>query len=177
MSVREGRVSMNDMTAALVRSMERLPDFLRPQAAPGTWEWVNALGRRKRVKAYFIQGREVFEHPPVERCKATYRMPLHKIVFARWLADIDDVDGLVNGVEAILSLPDQEWRVMPEHAYETVAASSWHSSSRLFEAALIKAFRRAGKEEGWAGEIDRVATPHEIRPEVLDEIPIKQVRI
>lgn len=50
-----------------------------------TAEWVNALHPRKGAKVYFIQHHEVFGNLPVERCHATYRMPMHKIVIARWL--------------------------------------------------------------------------------------------
>ena len=53
-----------------------------------TAEWVAALGPRKGAKAYFIQHHEVFPYLPVARCHATYRLPLHKIVIARWLADV-----------------------------------------------------------------------------------------
>jgi glycosyltransferase involved in cell wall biosynthesis len=71
-----------------------------------TAEWVNALGREKGVKVHFIQHHEIFDYLPVERCKATYRMPLHKIVIARWLADVmrdeygdADVDLVPNSVD------------------------------------------------------------------------------
>jgi glycosyltransferase involved in cell wall biosynthesis len=53
-----------------------------------TAEWVNALSSRKGAKAYFIQHHEVFGYLPVDRCRATYRLPLHKIVIARWLKDL-----------------------------------------------------------------------------------------
>ena len=53
-----------------------------------TAEWVNALSPNKGAKVYFIQGHEIFPHLPVERIKATYRMPLHKIVVARWLQQV-----------------------------------------------------------------------------------------
>jgi glycosyltransferase involved in cell wall biosynthesis len=53
-----------------------------------TAEWVMALSPSKGAKAYFIQGHEVFPHLPVERSRATYRMPLHKIVVAPWLKRI-----------------------------------------------------------------------------------------
>lgn len=51
-----------------------------------TAEWVNDLSPRKGNKIYFIQGYEVFDYLPVERCKETYKMPLKKIVIAQWLA-------------------------------------------------------------------------------------------
>lgn len=66
-----------------------------------TAEWVTALSPSKGAKAYFIQHHEVFPPLPVERSRATYKMPLHKIVIARWLKDVmrneygDDVVDLV----------------------------------------------------------------------------------
>jgi glycosyltransferase involved in cell wall biosynthesis len=53
-----------------------------------TAEWVNALSAKKGSKAYFVQGHEIFPHLPVERSRATYRLPLHKIVVAQWLKDV-----------------------------------------------------------------------------------------
>lgn len=53
-----------------------------------TAEWVAALSACKGAKAYFIQHYEIHPYLPIERCKATYRLPLHKIVIARWLKNI-----------------------------------------------------------------------------------------
>ena len=53
-----------------------------------TAEWVNTLSPSKGIKVYFIQGYEVFPYLPVERCHATYRMPLRKIVVANWLKNV-----------------------------------------------------------------------------------------
>ena len=53
-----------------------------------TAEWVAKLGDFKGAKTYFIQGYEIFDFLPIERCKLTYKLPLHKIVVAKWLADI-----------------------------------------------------------------------------------------
>lgn len=53
-----------------------------------TAEWVHALGPAKGAKAYFIQHHEVFPHLPVARAHATYRLPLQKIVIARWLKEV-----------------------------------------------------------------------------------------
>lgn len=52
-----------------------------------TAEWVNALSPNKGAKIYFIQHHEIFPNLPVARCHATYRLPLHKIVVARWLKE------------------------------------------------------------------------------------------
>ncbi|MDP1524034.1 MAG: glycosyltransferase family 4 protein [Methylotenera sp.] len=53
-----------------------------------TAEWVNALSQTKGAKVYFIQHHEVFDFLPIERAAATYRLPLHKIVIAKWLLDV-----------------------------------------------------------------------------------------
>jgi glycosyltransferase involved in cell wall biosynthesis len=46
------------------------------------------LSPRKGAKVYFIQHHEVFGFLPVDRTRATYRLPLRKIVVAQWLADL-----------------------------------------------------------------------------------------
>lgn len=71
-----------------------------------TAEWVNKLNKSKGAKVYFIQHHEVFNYLPVKRSSSTYRLPLHKIVIARWLVDImkytyfdTSVDLVPNGVD------------------------------------------------------------------------------
>ena len=53
-----------------------------------TAEWVSDLSVNKGAKIYFIQHHEVFPYLPVERCHATYRLPLQKIVISHWLEKI-----------------------------------------------------------------------------------------
>lgn len=53
-----------------------------------TAEWVNALSAKKGVKVYFVQGHEVFDNLPLDRVRATYRMPFVKIVVSGWLGRI-----------------------------------------------------------------------------------------
>jgi glycosyltransferase involved in cell wall biosynthesis len=53
-----------------------------------TAEWVHALSPNKGAKVYFIQHHEVFPYLPVLRCRATYGLPMHKIVIARWLKEV-----------------------------------------------------------------------------------------
>lgn len=71
-----------------------------------TAEWVNSLSTNKGVKVYFVQGHEVFDYLPVDRCKATYKMPLHKITISQWLVDVmrdeygdNDVDLVPNSID------------------------------------------------------------------------------
>ncbi len=51
-----------------------------------TAEWVNRYGQDKGEKFYLIQHYENWSGPE-ERVKATWKMPLKKIVIARWLAE------------------------------------------------------------------------------------------
>jgi glycosyltransferase involved in cell wall biosynthesis len=53
-----------------------------------TAHWVAQLSPEKGKKFYFIQHHEIHPYFPVEEVKATYRLPLHKIVIAQWLKDI-----------------------------------------------------------------------------------------
>ncbi|MDB5171824.1 MAG: glycosyl transferase group 1 [Phycisphaerales bacterium] len=55
-----------------------------------TAEWVDALPASKGAKAYFIQHFEAHEGIPVKRVEATWRFPMHKIIIARWLADLSE---------------------------------------------------------------------------------------
>ena len=79
-------------------------------AVIATWwetaEWVDALSPRAGEKFYFIQHHEVHDYLPKDRAEASYRLPLHKIVIARWLADTmaelygdRDVDVVPNSVD------------------------------------------------------------------------------
>ena len=70
-----------------------------------TAEWVSRLRSAAGAKVYFIQHHETHDYLPVARVDATYRLPLHKIVIARWLADVmkekygdHDVDLVPNSV-------------------------------------------------------------------------------
>jgi glycosyltransferase involved in cell wall biosynthesis len=53
-----------------------------------TAEWMADWSPAKGAKAYFIQHHEVFDYLPVDRVKATYRLPFHKIVVSKWLAEL-----------------------------------------------------------------------------------------
>lgn len=53
-----------------------------------TAEWAAALPPSKGAKVIFIQGYEIFPDFPVERIKATWRLPFHKIVISNWLAKL-----------------------------------------------------------------------------------------
>ena len=52
-----------------------------------TAHWVNALSSSKGAKVHLIQHHEIFDYLPVDRCRATYRLPLHKVAVSRWLKE------------------------------------------------------------------------------------------
>lgn len=53
-----------------------------------TAEWVAGFPAGKGTKVYFIQHYEAHPGQDVSRVDATWRLPLHKIVIARWLVDL-----------------------------------------------------------------------------------------
>jgi glycosyltransferase involved in cell wall biosynthesis len=53
-----------------------------------TAEWVSRLNPKKGAKVYFIQHHEIFPYLPIARSRATYQLPFHKIVVAKWLKDL-----------------------------------------------------------------------------------------
>lgn len=54
-----------------------------------TAEWVAQFPACKGTKVYFIQHYEaLFDGQPIERVKATWHLPMHKITVSQWLADL-----------------------------------------------------------------------------------------
>jgi glycosyltransferase involved in cell wall biosynthesis len=53
-----------------------------------TAEWIAKFPASKGAKAYFIQHFEAHDGIPVHRVEATWGLPMHKIIIARWLADL-----------------------------------------------------------------------------------------
>lgn len=71
-----------------------------------TAEWASKFSPVKGAQVYFIQGHEIFPYLPVDRCAATYKLPMHKIVVAQWLKEVmrseygdDVVDVVPNSVD------------------------------------------------------------------------------
>ncbi len=53
-----------------------------------TSEWIEALPGKKGTKVFFAQGYEIFDWLPVDKVKATWTKPMHKIVVSEWLAQV-----------------------------------------------------------------------------------------
>ena len=94
---RNGRHHLQDLTIEhrVIESRRPIADADVPDAdvVVATWwetaEWVARLAPSKGAKAYFIQHHEVvFNNQPADRVAATYRLPMHKIVCAKWLKDL-----------------------------------------------------------------------------------------
>jgi len=71
-----------------------------------TAEWVGRMSSRVGRKIYFIQHHEIHNFLSPRRTRATYALPMHKIVVAKWLADVMcqeygdcGVDVVPNGVD------------------------------------------------------------------------------
>ena len=83
-----------DVDHHIIESFRPIVDSDVPDADAivATWwetaEWVNRMNKRKGSKFYFVQHHEIFDYLPIERCKATYKMPLRKIVVSKWLQDV-----------------------------------------------------------------------------------------
>lgn len=69
-----------------------------------TAEWVAQFPLSKGVKVYFVQHDEsLFENQPIERVKATWRLPMYKITVSQWLADLAHRE---YGDHAVAIVPD-----------------------------------------------------------------------
>lgn len=70
------------------------------------WEtanWVAQMSPAKGKKVYLVQHYEIFDYLPVEQVKATWRLPLHKVVVAAWLAEIAEKE---YGDRAVTYIPN-----------------------------------------------------------------------
>lgn len=97
-----------------------------------TAEWVSELAPQKGAKVYFIQGHEVFPYLPVERSRATYRLPLHKVVVAEWLREVMEREYGDHTVDVVPNSVDRSQFSSPERGKQAVpTAGLIYSSSSL----------------------------------------------
>ncbi len=52
-----------------------------------TAHWVNALSPSKGAKVHLVQHHEIFDYLPIDLCRASYRLPLHKVAVSHWLKE------------------------------------------------------------------------------------------
>ena len=83
-----------DVERRVLETNRRITDADVPDAdiIMATWwetaESVAKLSNSKGAKVYFLQHYEAFDYIPKGRVEATWRLPMHKIAVAQWLADI-----------------------------------------------------------------------------------------
>ena len=110
-------------------------------------EWMNAFSPRKGEKVHFIQHYEVFPYLPVERVKATWRLPLNKILISRWLADIARDEYGIHNVDLVPNAVDTDQFFAPtreKNPTPTVGMMYWTTPFKGFEFGL-KAFDLASR--------------------------------
>jgi hypothetical protein len=83
---------------------------------------------------YFIQHLEVFPYPTIARCPATYRLPLHKIVGAKWLKNLMDSDYDDAVVDLVPNSIDSDQFFAPVRGKQAVPTVGFLYSSTAFKA-------------------------------------------
>jgi glycosyltransferase involved in cell wall biosynthesis len=98
-----------------------------------TAEWVTALDSRKGAKAYFIQHHEVFPFLPVDRSRATYRLPLRKIVISRWLEQVMRTEYGDNSVDLVPNSVDPDQFFAPFRGKQSIPTVGFVYSTAGFK--------------------------------------------
>lgn len=79
-----------------------------------------------------------------------------------YIADVEDVDGLVEGLQRVFALDARGWRAMSDAAYATAHGYTWDDATDRFEAALERIVRRGGGKftaPSCCHAVDTVAQP------------------
>ncbi len=103
-----------DVSHKIIEKNRPITDSDVPNAdvVVATWwetaEWVANLSSSKGAKAYFIQHHEVHDYLPIERVKATYSLPLHKITISKWLVDLMKIKYQETNISLVLNSVDSE---------------------------------------------------------------------
>lgn len=106
-----------------------------------TAEWVAQWSPAKGAKTYFVQHHEVFDYLPIERVKATYMLPFHKIVISKWLVDLMRAEYGDADTSLIFNSVDTQQFYAPPRGKQTVptiglmyAQAAWKGCKISFEA-------------------------------------------
>jgi glycosyltransferase involved in cell wall biosynthesis len=113
-----------------------------------TAEWVAALSPSKGAKVYLIQHHELFAHLPLARCRDTYRLPMHKIVVARWLKDVMQAEYGDSVVDLVPNSVDKAQFFAPVRGKQPVPTVGCMYSSHAFKGldATLEAIRIVAKQ-------------------------------
>jgi glycosyltransferase involved in cell wall biosynthesis len=106
-----------------------------------TAEWIANWSSTKGAKAYFVQHHEVFDYLPIERVKATYRLPFHKIVISKWLVDLMQTEYGDAETSLVTNSVDTQQFYAPQRGKQPVptiglmyAQAAWKGCKISFEA-------------------------------------------
>lgn len=121
----------------------RAADLPDGDVVVATWwetaEWVQRLPDSKGRKLYFVQGHEVFPMQPLERVRATYRLPMQIVAVSQWLRKVlaseygrRDVGVVPNAIDH-----DQfRFRARPKNAEPVVGFIYSHAGTKGLETLL-----------------------------------------
>lgn len=110
-----------------------------------TAEWVSDYTESKGKKYYFIQHYEVHPWMPIERVKATLRLPIKKIVVSQWIADVlKDEYGDPNAIVVANGVDHQKF-FAPVRCKQGVPTIGMMYSQRSYKGCDVafEAYRRA----------------------------------
>jgi glycosyltransferase involved in cell wall biosynthesis len=116
-----------------------------------TAEWVAELSPSKGSKAYFLQHDEVHNmSQPADRIRATWRLPMRKIVVAQWLADIAAESFGDHDVSVVPNAVDLEQFNAPPRGKQTTPTVGVMYSTKPFKGCdlSLAAFERIRRMRG-----------------------------
>lgn len=113
-----------------------------------TAEWVAALSPRKGTKVYFVQHHEIHPYFPVDRVKATYHLPLHKIVIAEWLKTVMAQDYGDTQVSIVPNSVDLDLFTAPQRSRQVIPTVGFMYSTKAWKGTdlAIQAWQLAQKK-------------------------------
>ncbi len=85
-----------------------------------TAHWVNALGPSKGAKVHLVQHHEIFDYLPADFCRASYRLPLHKVAVSRWLKETMAAEYGDRAVDLVPNSVDREQFFAPARTSRSV---------------------------------------------------------
>lgn len=112
-----------------------------------TAEWVANLSEAKGAKVYFVQHHETHDYLPIERVEATYVLPLHKIVIAKWLVKLMNSKYKDNNVSYVPNSVNLEQFSSPSRSKQSISTVGMMYSSIYWKGSdiIIKAFILAAR--------------------------------
>ncbi|MGP1271829.1 MAG: glycosyltransferase family 4 protein [Phycisphaerales bacterium] len=141
-----------------------------------TAEWVASLGPTRGTKVYFCQHYETHEGQPVDRVRATYRLPMHQVCVSNWVRDQVQQDAGHADQVVVPNAVDREAFATPPRGKQPVPTVGFMYSSATYKGVdtITEALRLARAELptlralcfGARPPIERVPLPDWVEMEV-----------